>query len=183
MTNRLLLTALTFSIASTGALAADVIDTAKVVSTAPIVERVNEPRQECWNETVTGTAPTRERSLAGPILGGVAGAIIGHQVGRGSGNTVATAAGAVAGAVVGDRLGNSGAAATPVSRQEQHCRMVDSYRDVVRGYKVVYRYNGRDIATTLPYDPGRTVSVGVGVIDQGRMAGSNDGPPADFRYQ
>lgn len=32
---------------------------------------------------------------------------------------------------------------------------------------MVYRYNGRDVTTTLPYNPGRTVKVGVGVIDSG----------------
>ena len=35
----------------------------------------------------------------------------------------------------------------------------------MRGYRVVYRYNGRDIATTMPYDPGHTVRVSVGVVD------------------
>jgi acyl dehydratase len=38
-------------------------------------------------------------------------------------------------------------------------------RDVVKGYTVVYRYGGREITTTLPYDPGPTVRVGVSVVD------------------
>jgi hypothetical protein len=33
----------------------------------------------------------------------------------------------------------------------------------------VYRYNGRDITTTMPYNPGSTVRVAVGIAD---------GPPA-----
>lgn len=45
------------------------------------------------------------------------------------------------------------------------CRTVRVPRDVVKGYTVVYRYGGREITTTLPYDPGPTVRVGVSVVD------------------
>ena len=38
-------------------------------------------------------------------------------------------------------------------------------RDVVKAYTVVYRYGGREITTTLPYDPGPIVRVGVSVVD------------------
>ncbi len=84
--------------------AADFTDSARVVSSSPIYERVNEPRRECWTETVQ-VAP-KERSLGGAVIGGVAGGLLGSQVGGGSGNTAATGAGAVAGAVVGDRVSN-----------------------------------------------------------------------------
>ena len=109
--------------------------------------------------------PNSEGSIAGAAVGGAAGAILGNQVGGGSGRTAATGAGAVAGAVVGDRVAtgaNQRAGAQPIQR----CRTVDAGgRDVVRGYRVVYRYNGRDIATTMPYDPGHTVRVSVGAVD------------------
>lgn len=84
----------------------DLIDTAKVISSTPILERITESRQECDPEP-----------------------------------------------------------APPA----QQCRTVQTTREVVKGYTVVYRYNGRDITTTLPRDPGPTVRVGVGVVD---------GPPA-----
>ena len=89
--------------------AADFIDTAEVISSTPIVERVNESRQECGPPAATG-----------------------------------------------------------------ECRTVTTPREYVKGYSVVYRYNGRDIRTTLPSDPGPTVRVGVGVIDgaRGRKAPS-----------
>lgn len=83
--------------------AADFIDTAEVVSSTPIIERVNERRQECGPPAATG-----------------------------------------------------------------ECRTVTTPRDYVKGYAVVYRYNGRDIKTTLPSDPGPTVRVGIGVIDGAR---------------
>ncbi len=162
--------------ASSGtAWAADFVDTAKVISSTPVYERVSEPRQECWNETVSSTgsvtrsAPVEERSIGGALLGGLVGGVVGNQVGQGTGNTVATAAGAIAGAIIGDRVANQGAAQTqttqvPQTRQEQHCRQVENYRDVVRGYDVTYRYNGRDVTTRLPYQPGDTVQVSVGVV-------------------
>jgi uncharacterized protein YcfJ len=148
--------------AGTGMAATDLIDTAQVVSSTPIVERVTEPRQEC----IPVAAAPQEHSLAGPIIGGVAGAILGNQVGRGNGRTAATAAGAVAGTIVGDRVGNAPAAPA------QQCRTVETTRDVVKGYTVVYRYYNRDITTTLPYNPGSTVRVGVGIVDNAPLAGS-----------
>lgn len=96
--------ALLFTVVSSSAVAADFVDTAHVVSTTPIYERISEPRQECWTESQT-TQP-KERSMGGAVVGGVAGGLLGSQVGGGSGNTAATAAGAVAGTVVGDRVSN-----------------------------------------------------------------------------
>ena len=86
------------------AFAADFTDTARVISSTPIYERVTEPKRECWTETVQ-VAP-KERSMGGAVVGGVAGGLLGSQVGGGSGNTAATGAGAVAGAVIGDRVSN-----------------------------------------------------------------------------
>lgn len=86
------------------AFAADFTDTARVISSTPIYERVSEPKRECWTETVQ-VAP-KERSIGGAVVGGVAGGLLGSQVGGGSGNTAATGAGAVAGAVIGDRVAN-----------------------------------------------------------------------------
>jgi uncharacterized protein YcfJ len=225
------LCALTFA---QSALAADLTDTAQVVSVTPIFERVADTRQECYTEPTGAAAPAnRERSVAAPILGGVAGAvlgsqigrgsgrdvatavgavvgtvagdrvanpnsdgsiagaavggaagaILGNQVGRGSGRTAATGAGAVAGAVVGDRVATGGA--QPAQGQPvQRCRTVDAGgRDVVRGYNVVYRYNGRDIATTMPYDPGNSVRVTVSAVDSvapARPTALNDGYERDY---
>lgn len=202
------------ALTATGAGAADYTDTAPVMSSKPIIERVSEPRQECTTDTAAAPQP-KERSVAAPILGGVTGAVIGRQVGGGSGRDVATAAGAVAGTVIGDRaanpdsnrsytgsivgglagalLGNQvgqgrgSAAATAIgaiagsmigdrvdnpqtanAQPVQRCRTVETTREIVKGYTVVYRYGGRDITTTLPYDPGKTVKVGIGIIDGDR---------------
>ena len=214
--------------------AADFFDTARVISSVPIYDRISEPRRECTSETVQ-RAP-RERSMAGAVVGGVAGGLLGSQVGGGQGSTAAAGAGAVAGAVVGDRVDNpdsnhsaagsivggiAGAllgsqvgggsgrkAATaagglagvligdrvanpeqPRNEQVERCRDVENYRDVIKGYTVTYRYNGQEATTTLPYQPGDTVRVGISLIeDQTREDGySRPGrqgrPYPDRRYR
>lgn len=204
------------------AYAADFTDTARVISSSPIIEKVREPRQECTTDVQPQRAPQAERSIIAPIIGGVAGALLGSTVGRGSGRDAATAAGAIAGTIVGDRVANpdsersmtgsvvggaaggllgaqvgkgsgrTAAAATGAiagavvgdrvdnrqtasAQPAQRCRTVETIRDVIRGYAVVYQYNGRDIATTMPHDPGPTVRVGVTALDG---AGAVPGPTA-----
>jgi uncharacterized protein YcfJ len=140
--------------------AADFVDQARVVSSKPIYESVNEPHQECTTETVQ-RAP--QRSMGGSVVGGLVGGLAGSQIGRGRGKTAATAAGAIAGALIGNEVGSQG---QPTSEQVQNCQTVDDYHDVVKGYSVIYRYNGREVTTTLPYQPGRVVKVGVSLIQE-----------------
>ncbi len=165
-----------------GASAADFVDVAPVVASTPIYEHVNAPRQECWNEQVTTQAPSSGGSPLGAIVGGIAGGVIGHQIGSGRGNAVATGIGAVTGAVVGDKVDPNGGVfsgnASAGTREQvvQRCRTVDNWQDVIRGYNVTYRYNGRDVTVRLPYDPGPDVRVSVGVISDRRPPVSYNGP-------
>ena len=62
--------------------------------------------------------------------------------------------------------------ATTPAPPAQPCRTVQTTREVVKSYTVVYRYSGRDITTTLPRDPGPTVRVGVGVVDVAPTTGA-----------
>lgn len=211
------------------AYAADFFDTARVVSSTPIYERINEPRRECTTDTVQGSP--RQRSMTGAMVGGVAGGLLGSQVGRGQGRTAATAAGAIAGAVTGDNVSNpdsnhsatgsivggiagallgsqvgggsgrNAAAAAgglagvligdrvanpdqPVSQQVERCRDVDNYHDVIKGYTVTYRYNGKEATTTLPYQPGSTVQVGVSMIqDQTQQNSYQGGQDRQYRSE
>ncbi len=142
-------------LASTAHAASDYVDTAQVISAKPIIERVADNRQECDN------VPAQQKSggIVAPIIGGVVGGLLGHQVGQGSGQTAATIVGAAGGAVAGSAIGNRAGAQT-----EQRCRTVESTREVVNGYDVVYRYNGRDVNVALPYNPGSTIKVGVSAI-------------------
>ncbi len=109
--------------------------------------------------------PDSTRPMTGAIVGGVAGALLGSQIGGGNGSKAATTVGAIAGTVIGDRVANPD---QPQTQQVQRCRQVESSREVIKGYRVVYRYNGRDITTTLPYQPGTTVQVGVSALGDER---------------
>jgi uncharacterized protein YcfJ len=106
--------------------------------------------------------PDSERSMAGSVVGGAAGGLLGAQIGNGNGRTAAAATGAIAGAMAGDRIDNRSTAAAPPA---ERCRTVEAARDIIRGYTVVYRYNGRDVTTTMPYDPGPTLRVGITALD------------------
>lgn len=141
------------------AYAADFVDTAKVVSVTPIYVRVTE--QKCWLETVPGE---RKHSIGGAVVGGVAGAAIGSQVGDGTGKKIATVAGGIAGAMTGDRI----ATGQPQTQQVEHCREIETEREVIKNYRVVYRYKDQDITTTLPYSPGPMLRIRINVIEDQR---------------
>jgi uncharacterized protein YcfJ len=76
--------------------AGDFVDTAQVVSSTPIIERMSEPRQECD----TAPVPQKDSNIVAPIIGGIVGGLLGHQVGHGRGQTAATIVGAAGGAVL-----------------------------------------------------------------------------------
>jgi uncharacterized protein YcfJ len=46
----------------------------------------------------------------------------------------------------------------------QLCQNVIETKQVVSGYTVVYRYAGRGVKVTLPYDPGNAVTISVSVL-------------------
>jgi uncharacterized protein YcfJ len=151
--------------------AGDFVDTAQVISSTPVIERVTESNQIC---DPVPAPQSNGGDIAGPIIGGIVGGLLGHQVGNGSGKTAATIIGAAGGAAAGSviaRNSNSGPA--------QSCRTVQTYREVINGYDVVYRYNGRDVNVRLPYNPRHTVRVAVSVLpdDSGAAAYSYAPPP------
>ncbi|HEX6945141.1 MAG TPA: glycine zipper 2TM domain-containing protein, partial [Casimicrobiaceae bacterium] len=133
------------------------------VSAVPIREAGTAPREECWNETVSGGGNGSQ--VAGTIIGGVAGGLIGHQIGSGRGNTAATIAGTIGGAAVGNEIGRRNERGEEVV---QRCRQVAGYADRVVGFDVVYRFQGREFATRLPYDPGPSLPVNVTVAPAAR---------------
>ena len=151
-------------------------DRARVLSSTPIYQQVNEPRRECWTDTVGGDYRREPRSYGGALIGGVVGGLLGNTVGQGNGRTAAAAVGAVTGALVGDNISNNGRSygyAQP--RQVERCQTRDHYRQVVSGYSVVYRYRGRNMRTTLPYNPGRFIDVNVAVAENRGGYGDDSG--------
>lgn len=129
-------------------------DVAQVVSASAMTNRVANTQQEC----TTTQGGQRDRNNAGGVIGGITGALLGSQIGGGNGNKAAIAGGAILGAMTGDRMQNDS--------PSQSCREVTRYRDMVTGYDVVYRYNGRDYGTTTAEHPGRTIQVRVQVEPQ-----------------
>lgn len=141
-------------------------DRGRVISSTPVYEEINQPRRECWTERVSESREAvRDRSLGGAIIGGLAGGILGHQVGKGSGRKAATVIGAATGAIVGDRIDNDGNryAVSTEPREVERCRSVDNWSRKVSGYDVVYRYQGREYSTFLPYDPGSEIKLRVNI--------------------
>jgi uncharacterized protein YcfJ len=154
--------------AFSAAKAADFDDFGRVVSVAPQVEQINQPRQECRTEYVQmqpQPQPQQQRSIGGSLIGGIAGGLLGNQVGGGNGRTAATAAGAIAGAIAGDRIDNNGAQQqyqqAPREEAVRQCRMVDHWESRTNGYNVTYEYHGRNFTSVLPYDPGQRVRLHV----------------------
>ena len=144
------------------AFAADFEDTAEVVNTVPIYGSINEPRQQCWTETVS-TYQEAPRSYGGTVLGGITGGLIGSTIGDGNGRIAAAAAGAAIGALAGHRSDERRNHSTAVPQQVQRCQNLDNYRQGITGYQVTYNYNGRNTTVVLPYDPGPRVRVGISV--------------------
>ena len=135
---------------------------AKVLASTPVYETINEPRQECWTETVGyETRSSRDGSAGGAIIGAIAGGLIGSTVGKGDGRVAAAAVGAATGAVVGDRVSQGGTRYASRPREVERCRTQDNYREVVSGYDVRYRFQGREYSTRLPYDPGKWLTLNV----------------------
>jgi uncharacterized protein YcfJ len=154
-------------------------DSANVLSSTPIIQQINTPKQECWTESVTTTQPqSGDHSYAGAVIGGITGGLLGHTVGKGGGKDVATAVGAATGAIVGDNVDNrSGGAPVTQTRQDRRCRNVDNWSQQVTGYTVVFRYQGRDFSTVLPYDPGRDVQLSVAVTPAAKPPVNRYAPP------
>ena len=164
-------------------------DVARVVSATPIYERVAVPRRECHAEQVTAyeerrsvrpapeeVAPVRNEGIgAGTVLGAIVGGVVGHQFGSSSGGRDrGTAVGALIGGLVGhdaETRAAQGAAPprevvverTPVTREVQRCTDVTDMHERIVAYDVKYEYNGRELRTRLPYDPGKELPVNVDV--------------------
>lgn len=145
---------------------------ARVVASTPVYESINEPRRECWTETVGHeTRSYRDgNNTGGAVIGAIAGGLIGSTVGKGNGKVAAAAVGAATGAVVGDRWNDGGTRYESRPRQVEQCRVQDNYRQVISGYDVRYRYGDREYSTRLPYDPGKwlTLNVSFSVADDQR---------------
>jgi uncharacterized protein YcfJ len=107
----------------------------------PVYKTVS--RRECHPQQVTVQVdvpnPVKpvEHNNIGMVLGALGGAILGHQVGNGSGNTVATLAGAAGGAYVGDKIANrNNQPSQPGTHKETRTTTTEVCNDVVERVRV-----------------------------------------------
>ncbi len=139
-------------------------DTARVLKVKPIYEtvRVNHPRRKCWDEPVyhRGHNSSAVPTITGAVLGGV----IGNQFGKGRGRDALTIAGTLLGGAIGHDIGDQHAG-PGYETMERRCKVVNrfSQRDEVVGYRVKYRYNGKNQWTRTDEHPGKHIRVKVKV--------------------
>ena len=137
---------------------------ARVVDVEPLVRyvTVNRPREECWDEIVR--EPVRPYGVAGPTAAGtIIGAAIGRQFGSGNDRDALTVLGAVAGgAVAHQRAVRNGAGATR-DVAVQRCEVVNDRvtEQIVDGYLVTYRLDGRNYRMRTDRRPGDWVQLAV----------------------
>jgi uncharacterized protein YcfJ len=143
---------------------APAVISARVVDVEPMVRyvTVDRPREECWNEIVR--EPVRPYGVAGPTAAGsIVGAAIGRQFGSGNDRDALTVIGAVAGgAVARQRALRNGAGATR-DVAVQRCEVVSNRvrEQVVDGYLVTYRLDGRNYTMRTDRHPGAWVQLAV----------------------
>lgn len=154
-------------------------ETARVISSTPVMQQVAVPRQVCQEEVVTTPG---QKSGAGALMGGIAGGAMGNAVGGGSGRAAATVLGLFGGAILGDKIEGSPA---PESKLVQHCGTQTFYETRTVGYHVVYEYAGKQYSVQMPHDPGQFIQLQITPV-AGPTTPSNKGfynsPPAP-RYQ
>jgi len=137
---------------------------ARVVDVEPLVRyvTVNRPREECWDEVVR--EPVRPYGVAGPTAAGsIIGAAIGRQFGSGNDRDALTVLGAVAGGAVAHRRAVRNGAGATREVAGQRCEVVsDRVREqVVDGYLVTYRLDGRNYTMQTDRHPGDRVQLAV----------------------
>jgi uncharacterized protein YcfJ len=128
-------------------------ESARVLSSTPVVQQVALPRQVCNMQQV---AVQPEKAGAGAIMGGIAGGAMGNAVGGGNGKTAATVLGLIGGAMLGNKI--EGAPAAQL-QNVQSCTTETVYENRTTGYNVAYEYAGKQYVTQMHTDPGAYVRI------------------------
>ncbi len=139
-------------LSSSGAFAESfsITEYASVTKSVPNYSTVQEavPSERCYDvkEQVGGGIGTND--VVGAVAGGALGGVIGHQIGGGSGKTIATVGGAVLGTLAGQKVANTYGNTTPTYQMVRKCETVNTYktRQVVDGYLNYAKFKGREIS-------------------------------------
>jgi len=145
-------------------------ETARVISSTPVIQQVAIPRQVCTQQPVVVEGP--RTSGAGSVIGAIAGGLLGNTIGGGSGRVAATALGVMGGAIVGNSVEAQGSPA--YVQNAQQCTTQTSYENRAVAYSVTYEYNGQQYTTQMAQDPGPTLRMQVSPV------GAGNAPPVEY---
>jgi uncharacterized protein YcfJ len=138
---------------------------ADVVAVKEITETIKTPREECQDVQVQQQAPVKDTNrIAGTVIGGVAGGVLGHQIGGGSGKTIATVLGAAGGAYAGNQAQGYLQRNDTVTSTERKCKTVYDISHKLVGYDVTYRLEGKEGIVRTSFKPGATLPVQDGQV-------------------
>lgn len=133
---------------------------AEVIAVKPINKSVSVPREECRDELVTRTQPTKDpNQIAGTVAGAVVGGVLGNQVGSGRGKDIATVAGAAAGGYAGNKIQEGMQERNTYQENQRTCDTVHDSRQEPAGYDVTYRLDGQEHMVHMDHDPGKRIAV------------------------
>lgn len=133
---------------------------AEVLAVEPAMKSVSTPRQECHDQMVTVTRPTKDpQQIAGTVAGAVIGGVIGSQVGGGNGKKLATVGGAVGGGYAGNKVQEGMQERNTYQESQRVCETVRDRHQVQDGFDVTYRLNGQNQVVHMDYNPGKRIPV------------------------
>jgi uncharacterized protein YcfJ len=140
-----------------------------VISSVPVLQQVQVPRQVCNQPGPVMAPPT---SGGGGLVGALVGGGIGSTIGHGSGNAAAIVAGTLIGAIAGNNVEASNLQAQAAAQSMPQCMTEMTLENRVVGYNVTYDYAGRQSTVQMPYDPGPTVRLQVSPMAQSAPSGN-----------
>lgn len=132
-------------------------DSARVLSSIPVIQQVAVPQQVCAPQQVITNAP---KSGAGAAIGAIAGGAAGNAIGQGNGRAAATVLGLVGGALLGNHIEGSNQQVQTVNQ----CTTQTRYENRTVGYNVTYEYAGRQYTVQMPHDPGPYIQVQISPV-------------------
>ena len=133
---------------------------ADVIAVKPIMKTVRVPREECRDELVTHTKPTKDpNQIAGTVVGAVIGGVLGNQIGGGNGKKLATVGGAAAGGYAGNKIQENMQEGNTYQESHRTCETLTDRRQEQAGYEVTYRLDGQDHVVTMDHDPGKRIPI------------------------
>jgi len=157
--------AILFAALGLAALGAGAQEVGIVISSVPVIQQVQVPRQYCSQPMPVAQPQT---SGGGGLLGALIGAGIGAGIGHGGGQAAAIVAGTTLGAIVGNQVEADNqryVQSVPV------CGTETTIENRAIGYDVTYEYAGRQYTTRMPYDPGSTINLQVSPVAQAPAGG------------